>query len=247
MNLLRNDQSTLSLDQWNNLSNLVHCFDEHSGLTFANTYLQTQLNLPPKYRFKLSSVSVFLSRLMEQVQSVTEKNRDSQVISLHDRKLLLHNTAEYTTSFGCAFLFRETHLFDQPLYLQSVEKLFETNSIHFAKRLIEHLDSDIVFLKIIVSLMAFFTSNYTVYTNEPPTNLDNAISIFHVENIYSDLVWRYLLYKYGHRQAVQCFSNLIRCLLLLNDSVVQAHEVREFTEIIDTVVQTTEEKLQISD
>ena len=247
MNLLRNDQSTLTLDHWNNLSNLVHCFDEHSGLTFANDYLQAQMNLPPKYRFKVSSVGTFLGQLMEQVQSVTEMNRDSQVISLRDRKLLLHNTAEYTTSFGCAFLFRETGLFDQPLYLQAAEVLLKENFIHFAKRLVEHLDSDVVFLKIIVALMSFFTSNYTVYIHEPPTNLDNAISIFHLENIYSDLVWRYLLYKYGHQQAVQCFSNLIRCFLLLNDTVVQAHEVRQFTEIIDTVVQTTEEKLHISD
>lgn len=246
MNLLRNDQSTLTVEQWNDISNLVHCFDQYSGLPLANDYLQEQLNLPPKYRFKPSSVNALLSRLMEQVQLVFEKNRDARSITLHDRKLLLLTLVKYTTSFGCAFLFQQTQLFNQPLFIQSAEELLEKPSIDFARRLVEHLDPDTIFLKISFSLMSFFLSDYTVYKNQPPENLDNAKSIFALESIYSDLIWRYLLYKYGHRQAVLCFSNLIRCFLLLNETVVQAHDVRQFTEIIDTVVQVTEEKLQIS-
>lgn len=246
MNLLRSEQSNLTFDQWNNLSNVVSRFDQYSGLRLANDYLQEQMSLPPNYRFKLSSVNRFLSQLMEQVQLVFEKNRDVQSISLHDRRLLLRNTVECTTSFGCAVLFQQSQLFNQPLFVQSVENLFENTSVNFVQRLIEHLDPDIFFLKISFSLMSCFISNYTIYAHQVPTYLDNDKSIFQLEGIYAELVWRYLLHRYGHRQAVLSFSNLIRCYLLLNETVVQAHDVAQYAAIINIVVRATEEKVHNS-
>ncbi|CAF5148873.1 unnamed protein product, partial [Rotaria sp. Silwood1] len=76
LNLLKFDQATLSMDQWNLLSNLVHRFDENSGYAFVEHFLEEQKRLPLKLRFKQSSVQHFFISLLSKVQLVFEKNRD---------------------------------------------------------------------------------------------------------------------------------------------------------------------------
>ncbi|CAF3971453.1 unnamed protein product [Rotaria sordida] len=55
-NLLESDQPTLNIDQWNLLSNLVHCFDENNGYGFVEHFIEDQNRLPLKLRFKYPSV-----------------------------------------------------------------------------------------------------------------------------------------------------------------------------------------------
>jgi hypothetical protein len=74
-------------------------------------------------------------------------------------------------------------------------------------------------------------------------HLPNTKAILSIQDIYTELAWRYVLYKYGHHQAVMRFSNLIRCLFYVNDAIVEGHESREFTEMIDTVIKQTEQIL----
>ena len=84
---------------------------------------------------------------------------------------------------------------------------------------------------------------YTVYNENVQTNLTNIKVILPVQDMYTELVWKYLLYKYDHHQAVIRFSNLIRYLLLVNGAIVEAHELEQFREMINCVVQKTEQKL----
>lgn len=67
LNLLRADQSTLSVDQWNQISNIVHCFDDYCGFSFVESFVKEQDTLPLKIRFKYTSVSDFFTSVMTSV------------------------------------------------------------------------------------------------------------------------------------------------------------------------------------
>ncbi|CAF5191264.1 unnamed protein product, partial [Rotaria sp. Silwood1] len=60
LNLLQSDQSTLTVDQWNLISNLSHCYNEHSGLSIGENFMCQQNKLPLKLRFKSAPVIEFL-------------------------------------------------------------------------------------------------------------------------------------------------------------------------------------------
>jgi hypothetical protein len=225
---------------------LVHCFDEYSGLSFVQHFLDEQSKLPPKFRFKHCPVNAFFMSMMSKVQSVFEKNRDFLSLSLNDRNTLLRSTIETTTTIGGAFLLRQVPLFDCPTFFESAERIFRPSGVNLIIHLINQFDSDIIFIKIMFGIIACLMSNYTVYTNTPIINLTDTKTIIRIQDICTEVVWRYLLYKYNDRQAILCFSNLIRCLFLLNDSIVQAHEAQEFTDIIDSVIQSTQQKLTLN-
>ncbi|CAF5161884.1 unnamed protein product, partial [Rotaria sp. Silwood1] len=59
------------------------------------------------------------------------------------------------------------------------------------------------------------------------------------QDMYTDLAWRYLLYKYGHHEAVKRFSNLTRCLFAVTGAIAEAHESQKFTEMIDSIIEQT--------
>jgi hypothetical protein len=158
---------------------------------------------------------------------------------------LFRSTAEYTTSIGGVFTLRKYQLFDYPAFYHSAEMIFRPTAAAFTRRVIDQLDPDDTFIKLILAALAFSTSNYTVYTISNLDNLTNLKAILNVQDMYTELTWRYLLYKYGHHQAVIRFSDLIRCLFLAKYAIAEAHESKQFTEIIDSVIEQTEEKLSI--
>ena len=147
---------------------------------------------------------------------------------------------------GGAFLLRQVELLDRPDFFKSVELILRPSAAALIKRLVDQFDSDIIFVKILFAIVAFLISNYTNYTYTVPDNLTDAKTIVRIQDISTELVWRYLIYKHNYHDAVLCFLNFIRCLFLVNGSVVEAHEARQFTEIIDSVVESTEQKLTLN-
>jgi hypothetical protein len=181
--------------------------------------------------------------MMGKVQFVFEKNRDFLSLSSHERTILLRSTVEYTASIGGMFILRQTKLLDDLAFSESTEMIFQPAAMASIKRVIDQLDPDDTFIKLILAILAFSTINYTVYSKFSPTNLTNIKAMLPTQNMYTELTWRYLLHKYGHYEAVIRFSNLIRCLFLVNKTIVEAYEAQQFIDIIDSVIKQTEQKL----
>jgi len=235
----------LNIEHWILLSNLVHCFDEYSGYSFVERFTQEQNALPPKIRFKYSCVKDFFTSMKAKVQLLFDKNRDFVLLSSHDRITLLRTTIEYTTSIGGMFLIRQARLLDDPSFYKSTEMIFRPTATAFSRCVIDKLDPDDTFIKLILGILSFSTINYVIYRRCDPTNLTNVKAILPIQDMYTELTWRYILYKYGDDQAVIRFSNLLRCLFFLNNAIVEAHESKQFAEMIDTVIEQTEQTLRL--
>lgn len=243
LNLLESDQSTLSSDQWKLLSNLIHCFDKNSGFSFVENFIEEQKRLPLKVRYKHSSVTDFIISMKSNIQLVFERNRDFLMLSSHDRAILLRSTIEYTTGIGGMFTIRQYKLFDYPSFYNSAEIIFQPTAVAFTKRVIDQLDPDDTFIKLILAALAFSTINYTVYRKNSQIYIPNIKAILPIQDMYTDIAWRYISYKYGYYEAVIRFSNLLRCLFLVTTATVNAHESKRFSEIIDSVIEQTERSL----
>jgi hypothetical protein len=235
----------LSIDQWNLLSNLVHCFDEHGGYSFVENFIQDYNTLPLKLRHKSSLVKDFFISIKCKIQLVFEKNQNFLSLSPYDRTTLRRTTLKYTGSIGGMFLLRKYKLLENPTFYNSSEIISRPNAVAFAARAIDQFDSDDTFIKLTLAIATFSTINYTVYQKNDQTYLTNIKVILPIQDMYTELAWRYLLYKYGDHQTVTRFSKLIRCLLLVNDAIVEAHESQQYAEIIDSVIEQTEQALSL--
>ncbi|CAF1673202.1 unnamed protein product [Rotaria magnacalcarata] len=240
LNLLQSDVSTLNADQWNLLSNLIHCYDEHGGLPYAQHFIKEQNSLPLKCRFKCAAIGEFFRQMLHEGQLIYEKNGDFLSLSSQDRSTLIHTTVKHTSCFGGTFILYQTQLMDYESFFQSGIILFGLPAMVSAKLLSDLFDSDMTLIKLVISILAFSTIDYVVYENTASVEMKKFIEIIHVQDMYTDLSWRYLLYKYGHTEAVLRFSNLIRCIFNANSAIIQATALDEFPAIIDYVVKRTE-------
>ncbi len=250
MNLLRSDQSTLTVDQWNLISNLSHCYDEHTGFSRCERYIREQNNLPLKLRFKCSSMIELFQLLIGDCQLLYQHNGDFLSLPANDRSILLQNTSSYAGTLSSNFVLYKVGLTDYPIYYDAIEIIIRSREGADAARCLRILlDFDITIMKLFLAILSFSTISYTNYSNTSPVNFSNMKQILRIQDEYIELAWRYLLHKYNYEWAVKCFSNFIRAIFAVNVAIVIAQEfqIQWATETFDSFVQQIEQTLTLND
>jgi hypothetical protein len=235
----------LTLDQWNLLSNLTHCYDEYNGYSHAERFIVEQNTLPLKIRFKSGPVASFLTSTLNRAQTLFEKNQDFLDLCSHDRSVLLHTTATHVASLSVHIVLTRAQLMDHPAFLKSHEILFGPITTALGMRMYKQVDCDTVVMKLILAILSFSTTTYSVYNNISAVNLMNMKNILKVQDTYTELLWRYLHYRYDEEQAVMRFLSFVRCILSVHEAIVKATEVRWYTDIVDDLIELTEHSLTL--
>jgi hypothetical protein len=198
-------------------------------------------------RFKLESVNEFVASITVAGQLLYEKNVDFISLRSHDRSVLLHNSMKYVAGLGACFITRHTRLLDDPVLYKSMEVLYGSGTLVAAQRAIDQLDFDSTFVKLVLALLSFSTFHYVYYTSNTPGNLENIKIVSRIHDMYAEIIWRYLVYKYDYERAVICLCNFIRCLFSLNESVIDAVEGKQYTDMINLIIKRTKEALTLID
>ncbi|CAF1218385.1 unnamed protein product [Rotaria sordida] len=247
LNLLQADQSTLNIDQWNLISNLSHCYDEYSGLSMGERIMREQNALPLKLRLKSASLIEFTRIALDGLRLLYEKNQDFVSLSVYDRSILLQSTLKHTGCLATNFLLYKVGAMDYPMYYDTIQKIANSSVVPIAKRLSTQLDFDMIIKKLLLAIVSFSTINLIGYTNISSINLSNIKQILHIQDIYIELLWRYLLYKYNFEQTVKYFSDILRCLFTANEIMFTIEEVQWYKDQTDSLVQQTEQTLILND
>lgn len=240
---MQSSRSSLTPDQWNFLSNLIHCFDEHSGYSHAERFVCEQNVLPIKSRYKPTVVAHFIESILSRAQSLYEKNQDFVGLCEDDRSILLRTTISHVAGLGVHIILRSSQLMQHPMFLTSLQTLFSPVSLTYALRVREQIDDDIVMMKLVLAILTFSTNNYTVYSNVALIHFRNIKEILRIQNSYIELLWRYLLHKYSYDECIKRFANLIRCLFSYQWALMEAIELERFNNMIDNVIEQTEQFL----
>ena len=209
----------------------------------ASKFISGQNILPPKLRYKIQPVGEFVTSNMMQVQRVFERNGNYLSLPVHDRLMLLRNTVKHTGCFGATFILHDSRLLDDPSFSRTAALIFGSQVMSTIKPICNAYDSDIIFVKLILSILAFSTVSFTAYTQTPSINLIDLRSILRIQDAYIELTWRYLIYKYDEEQAIKRFSNLLRCLFNIHRTIVTVDAVQQYSNMIETVIEQTEDLL----
>ncbi|UJR07777.1 hypothetical protein I4U23_012060 [Adineta vaga] len=241
INLLKTDQTILTIEQWNMLSHVCDLFNEKEQLFLVNEYLSKQNNLPLKLRFKYGSIQELVLLLMTRSQTFFEKNSNFLSLCTHDRTILLHRLTKYIAFITFSFIEQITHLIDDPSLYKLLQTLFGSCAISMNKKLFTRLDHfDVLFLKLSLLIICFSTFDHVIYEKQSADNLTNIKQIMKNQDIYIDLAWRYLVHEYNEQQATKYFSNLIQYLFVVHQTVISIYDGKYFRDIIHSVIEQTE-------
>ncbi|CAF4772032.1 unnamed protein product [Rotaria sp. Silwood1] len=220
LGLLQNDRSTLTTNEWTLLSNCLHAFDEQNPSARIQNSLNELTSLPPKLRLKPLELTNLIRELFSSIGPLIERSSDFHSLPVNVRQILVKRNLYITGSMNGLFLCQ-------------------------CRRKIARYDPNGSLIKIFVFILAF-SSNCSLVTYDSQADLtimSNSIHLVPIQNVYITMLWKYLIYLYGFKEAVLRFTRLIKDVLDLVNMLSQAPQTETRSRIMNPIVTETEHTL----
>lgn len=212
-------ESKLSCEEWTHLSNLIHGCDLERVHALTEGFWRSQLASPVKIRFKMSSVQQLWSQIIKAVRLLVEKNVDFLWLDQTTRLITLQRSVAPTVGLGSTFIIFNSNLIRDPLFRETSSLIYGSHALKHMGDAVSHLYRDIVFVKLVIHILMFSTSDCTHHGYNVPLDRLNMRTVWKIQARYIELAWKYVCYRYNLRIAIRCFSDLIRCLFSLDRSL----------------------------
>lgn len=240
LNLLQNDRSTLSKDDWNVLSNILHAYEATDIISHTKHLLQNQSTLPIKIRSKASTQFDIVKHFYLNIQSFIESTPYHQQLSKQDYEQLIEQNLQVSGAINGMFIVRESQAIDYPAFRAGCDAIYPPYVTADYIKLITQMHPNSVYMKIILMVLVFSTICRIVTFNSSIkiSSNSNSLFIFNIQNIFVTVYWKYLLYQHGFRDAVQLLNDLSKFILNIMRNISE-QESKQHSELIDTVIVDT--------
>jgi hypothetical protein len=169
-----------------------------------------------------------------------------RTLSYDDRSAFLRNIADNITCLGSTFIWSWSELYNSQSFVNIHINHYGENSVTMIRQTLKFIDPDIIIAKLVLSLFAF-SNHISIFSSHMTIKSFNTLAIFQIQNIYAEVTWNYLVYKYGYDQSIQRFNNLIQCLLAATMTVADAQNNENHVNEITSLVEQTELSLVLDD
>jgi hypothetical protein len=191
-------------------------------------------------------VQEFVRSIYETTGIYIRYNDDLCKLSSNDRSIMLHNAANNVSCIGWSYIMDHCHLLALEAFSNAMKIMYGKRSVDIHLWAMKFIDPDIILVKLALSLFAFSESTYSYFPNISP-DLTNPLIILAIQNKYAEITWKYLLYRYGHYQAVKKFLNIISWLEAINIFLFHAQSLTLYVNDVNSLVEQTELILILDD
>ncbi|CAF1481537.1 unnamed protein product [Adineta steineri] len=246
LNSLKPNHSLLTTSQWTLLSNLYNTFDESQLSLLGKTLVDTHNSLQPMNATYQKLLENYLLSLYETAGRYLRSNDDICKLSFSDRSIVLRNAANNAPCMASSFIGRHFGLFSLDSFLKIVTAMYGNGAVSLTIWTLKFVNLDIVIFKLALSLFAL---SITTYIYSPNISIDstNSSTIYHIQNKYAEVTWKYLNYRYGWYEAVKHFHNIVYWLMACTTSIIHAQTVSTHVDNVDSIVELTELTLILDD
>ena len=184
---------------------MIQLYQESQLISIAQRFIQTYLedtNLIDGRLIEEWGMSVY-----ETTSRYLRSNADLCQLPSDDRSLVVRTAAVSVSCLGSTLITRNYPLYAIDIFKNTISNVYGEDVINKHRRSMKFIDSDTVFLKLALSLFVFSELNYS-YVSIVSSDSTNVLNVLEVQNRYAEVTWKYLLYRYGHDQAVRRFLTL---------------------------------------
>jgi len=243
LNLLQNDHSTLSRQDWDLLSNILHAHDAIDIFSTTKQLLESHSMLPLKVRSKPTVALSLHQQFFASLLPFLQRTKFFHELSPDACEELIQNNIKIFGMFHGDFIIRGVNGMDYPAFRASLRALYAGDVEQICQAFTLRLDFDSALIKLLLMILAFSTNCGIVSFDSPKVYsiIGNSLSIMKVQNIITSVCWKYLLYKYGLAVAVKKFDCHIKYIVdLLQGSYEQEklQSIQAVYKMIDATKQT---------
>ncbi|CAF1113866.1 unnamed protein product [Adineta steineri] len=246
-NSLKPDHSLLTSSQWTLLSNLYNSFDESQLSLLGKSLVDTHNSLQPMDVTYQGLVENYLLSFYEVTGKYLRLNDDICKLSFNDRSIVLRNAADNISCMASTFISHHFGLLSLNSFLNIIAAMFDNNrGISLTLWTMKFINPDIVIFKLALSLFSLSNTTY-LYSQDISIGLTNSSTIFHIQNKYAEVTWKYLNYRYGWYEGVKHFHNIIYWHMALTVLMSPIQNFSKHVDNVDSLVELTELTLILND
>lgn len=250
MNQIRDDRLTLTFEEWNLLSQILHVYDEQNVINQTESALKQQSSLPPKLRSKNAGTLQLIGTFYSTMKNFLQRSPYYNTLSAAQHRVIIENNLTGTGTWHFLYAAIQTRLFDHTSHLVTCNEIYGEDFVRQCQFLINRMESNGTLIKIMLMILSY-ASNSSIVVYDPTfalssTSPNPSISLFRVQEIFITMMWKYLVYQYGLNEAIRRFNHLVKNYLdILNQ--IEANPSLQHREMIHTIVKTSTPALEFRD
>jgi hypothetical protein len=216
------DRSTLTTDQWTLVSNIIHVYDQQQLIERVRSILDGKHALPAKLRSKSFDTLQLISEPMRCLPALVQHSSHYRALSSSAHRLSQVNNLFFTGAVNGYLVARETHAFDNAIYMAACGALYGHDYMVKCSKDNARLEPNGNLLKIFLFVL-IFSSNCSIVMYEGDGDGDgdeedggrwsNTVELGRVQDVYVTMLWKYMVYLYGHDQAAIRFASMVKSVI----------------------------------
>ena len=179
--------------------------------------LVEQFSLPDtEMHQNLEDAQRIFPSLFASMQSFVRSSPNFRILTVNEQCSLFERNLHSVTSLYGLLALRESGFIDSLRCTEVWSKIYGFDLIEQTKRISKQLDVDSTIVKIMLLVIAF-SSNGLVENKVGSSSNDGlsltTLSLLTTQNIYVELLWKYMVHRYGLYQSVVRFAQFTKSIL----------------------------------
>ena len=173
---------------------------------------------------------------------------DFQILTTDEQSSLLKRNWQAITGLSVLLVLRDSAAFDGPEYTSNAIEVYGTEVVQRARRIRSRMDPDSTLTKLMLVVHTFSSNCLIMAAPRSKQNDSLILGTFRLlgsQNVFVELVWTYMIYRYGYRETVIRFASLVKQMLDMSSHLADSYLTsRAHHQFVDEMV--GENKLLVS-
>jgi len=226
------------------ISNIIHAFDAFNPVGVVRHTIEILNTSASNLQYDVSQSLTIMSLFYNSLQSFVSSIPDFKVLTPTEQSSLFQRNMLGLFCIGGMYLMRESGILDKSENEMILLPLYGIEVLQQAKNICRQLNCDPILFKVMLIALAFSSNCYMLHNRgniDRDSLLLGTFRLLGSQNVYVELMWKYLIHTYDYNIAVQNFSTLIKQLLDTLRFSINLYESNQIHQaFIDTTIEQTE-------
>lgn len=251
LDLLASDRSSLSNHEWTLLSNVIHAYDQFDPTSTVIYSMNRLTTLPSEFLFDVSHTQNLFTTYYTAAQSFVASAADYKVLTDSEQSSLLKRNLNGLFIFCAEIVCRDLKMLDHAVWKKTLTYTLGPDMIERKRYLNSRLEHDTTLIKLMLIIIAFSSNCYMLDERQTIFNdplLCGTFRLLGSQNVFVEILWKYMLFRYGHRETVLRFAALIKQTLNLISLVVNMYKSHKLhRDFVDDTIQMATSPVKINE
>jgi uncharacterized membrane protein len=184
------------------------------------------LTLPIELLFDASHTHNLFTTYYTTAQSFVASAPDYKILTVNEQSSLLKRNLNGLFIFCAEIVCRDLQMLENPVWSKTLTYTLGSDMIERKRYLNSHLEHDKTLIKLMLIILAFSSNCYMLDERQTIFNdhlLYGTFRLLGSQNVFVEILWKYMIYRYGYRETVLRFSALVKQTLDLISLVVNMY------------------------